>query len=223
MTILYVVGKVTEELRYSLRSVHAHMAHDAVALVGSPVRWLRGVNHMSYADRHRSRARNVTEKVMVACRSLDDPDIVVMWDDTFILDPWEARGLYYRDTISHQIIHIRGMGYGPTNAYRKALEATMQRFGRDAKFCGTHHPHLFDREKLIATCEEVLASPEPFELATAYGAMHGGDFIKVANAKPREWKVPQGAVFSSADQFERNPAYIAWRDAAFPEACPYEV
>lgn len=224
-TVLYVVGKVSDELRYSMRSL-SNMPHDGVVVVGTPVPWLRNATFIPCPDRHRERARNVTEKVGEALAQLDAAEVILMWDDIIIAQPWECRGLHYAGSIDNKLATIRRMGYGPGNRYRKAVEATRQAFGGTARFCGTHHPHLFDRERLQATVERSLASPVCYELATAYGAMHGEEagtvFIPSPNAKKIRWQEPTYPVISTNEEWERSRFYVSWRQRAFPHPSPWE-
>jgi len=225
MTILYIVGRVTEELRYSLRSVAANLPHDHIALSGSLPRWATGIQHIQAYDSHRDRARNVTQKVLAGLEQISGPDVVLMWDDVMILQPWRCDGLHWAGTLMERLMILKRRGTRPTGLYYRYIRGTMLTHGRDAKSCGTNHPHLFAREKLMQTCRASLAAPLPWELASAYGAMHGGNFIRTGNAKKVKWARPteKDYVLSTNDSWEGDPDYLAWRGEAFPEPCRYEA
>lgn len=89
-----------EELRYSLRSVAAHLDHGRVWIVGDRPGWATNVQHVK-TRQEGTVWRNSTDNLLAACR---DPRIsdrfVFMNDDYFILRPISEVPAHHKGLIS---------------------------------------------------------------------------------------------------------------------------
>lgn len=82
--VVYIVGpdERTDELRYSLRSLAAHVDHDDVYIVGHCPDWVVDVHHVDTGQIGLSRA-NARRNVEVATRIEGLSDPFMLWNDDF--------------------------------------------------------------------------------------------------------------------------------------------
>lgn len=152
--IVYVLGTGSgwgdNELRYSLRSLSTYMSDlGTVYVVGHRPRWLDGVVHLPWPDRHRCKERNIMEKLAYACGHPDlSKQFLHIHDDHFMLSPgagitvpyWHAGPL---DKLAeHMKRKSPGNHWGDAvaNTY-KALSAA----GHSIHNFDIHYPMLFDK------------------------------------------------------------------------------
>jgi glycosyltransferase involved in cell wall biosynthesis len=135
------------ELRYCLRSIERHFEElGQVWIVGHKPTWLRGVRHMPFGDRHRSKDVNIIRKIAAACRSGLSDRFVFWSDDQVLLRPlvWPQLGPYV----------WRDLAAKPANGKRwhRRLLATrdwLASRGLPTMHGDTHVPIPMDRKKFL--------------------------------------------------------------------------
>ena len=97
-SVWFVRPGPNEELRYSLRSAHAHVGVENVWIVGDPPRWYTGPRIPG--NRHGTKQRNVYDNVRILAEHPDLPDEVAVWnDDMYALTPAKVE-MNYRATLA---------------------------------------------------------------------------------------------------------------------------
>lgn len=198
-----------DELRWSCRSLR-NVAHDRVIFSGACPRWVTDQVHVMGVDFSHDRARNVQRKVLDALK-VCGPDVVVISDDMFILQPLEMVGMHYCGTLAERVSKARATRQ-EGDQWRLAMEATGETCGMDALDCGAHWPQRYDRDLLGAVLERSLAMPRCIDFACLYAATHRPVMRKVRQAKRPAWEVPgdEVEVLSTHPHWERDPQYRAW-------------
>lgn len=102
MDIVYVVGNRSawddNELKYSLRSVHAHVQDvENVYIIGYKPPFVNDeAIFIPYDDKHTNSARNIAEKLHYVCRHSDVSDeFLFMADDMYFLEPTTIKKYAY--------------------------------------------------------------------------------------------------------------------------------
>ena len=125
--LVYVLGAGSlwddNELRFSLRSLHAHVRGTGrLYVVGRAPRWLTNATVLQYPDKHACKERNIMEKMAYACGHPDlTPTFLSVHDDHLALAPtavldipnWRGRTLAQLAT-----------GINPRNHWRDAVLTT---------------------------------------------------------------------------------------------------
>ena len=138
MTLVYVVrpGERNERLRYSLRSVAAHLPHARVVIAGHKPSWVKGVEHVPIHQPlpHRSDMPGMIRRV---CEAFVADEWVLMNDDFFALTPSPAVENVYTMELS-ALAYQTGWRSG---WYKRAREYTEQLL----LLRGVRLPMSFDR------------------------------------------------------------------------------
>ena len=222
--ILYIVGEHSEwrhqELRYSLRSLK-NMEHASVTISGTMPSWVKDVAHVQGNDTSSNRAENVQRKILAALDQVGDK-VIVMWDDIYIMEPWNPVGITYLGPLANRITNCGKR----IDQWSKSVRATMdlcKSIGfHEPLDCGTHHPHLYDRDELREVVELSLRNGA-VDFTTLYGAICSPMMTKGHNAKVKKWEGSfDKAILSSSPRIEKNTNFRAWINARFPEKSPYE-
>ncbi|MGW5122974.1 hypothetical protein ACWEQ7_02735 [Streptomyces sp. NPDC004069] len=228
MDIVYVVkpGDDNEELRYSLRSLAAHLPHERVWLAGHRPAWVSDeVGHIPVAQKG-SRFRNSTGNLHAACEHPDVAEHFVYFnDDFFLMQPLDQVPVLHRGDVREVIAAT------PHSQYRVGAMQTlavMRRIGLDGDgpllSYELHLPMPMSKAHML----KVLlagASVPALHKRTLYGNFHhiGGDQVTDVKIKGPYDPGPDGPFLSTTEaSFERGAVGERIR-AAFPEPCRYET
>ena len=211
-----------EELRYSLRSAHAHVGVENVWIVGDPPPWYTGPRIKG--NRFGTKQRNVYDNVRILAEHPDLPAEVAVWnDDMYALEP-VAVEMAWRCLLDEHLGNLRGRGW-----WWQSLMLTrtyLRRHGhRDPLSYELHRPFPIVRADMARILRDAakVRPDNPPQWRTLYGVITdaGGDQAdhdgKVYGAgRP----VPSGPWLSTSDG---NVGRIMDRlEETFPEASPWE-
>lgn len=207
-----------EELRYSLRSVAAHMPHDRIFVVGPAIPdWLVGVEHIPTREGNGKWA-NIMEAMRTACAASDlSSDVVYMNDDFFVMEP----------VLAIPIAH-RGPLVGTGNGSYSQLFAATGRVLRELSISGPlrsyelHMPFAFNKGAMatvlrMADPREIVHTRSLYANYWSIGGEHADD-VKVRGGFTA---LPRGPFISTSSASWRGPAGAAIR-ATFTQPSIYE-
>lgn len=208
------------ELRYSLRSL-SNMPHSRVIVAGDSPRVKLNVIKVGVArelNRYAASTRNIFE----AARQVVETDhFIVMNDDIFVLEPWTFRH-EHRCTIEEYL----GSDL-PKGDYRRHTAKTrdiLKAHGvADPLFFGMHTPTVYERSKLIDLVKEFKG--KRYLLRTLYHNLFPQPSERREDVKVRTWagEPIHQDVLSISDGCARDPQFLAWIAARFPDPSPYEA
>ena len=223
-------GDNNPHLRYTLRSIAAHVPHRRVWIAGHMPPWVRGVGHIPTAQRHATKYQNSRSNWKAAFDHPEVTDQVLIFNDDFFvmrdlpgLPPVWHRGRC-REVYAHFERQIRRPG-----RYMLGMRQTMDLLadlGHDDPLCyELHVPMLIERERYLEVWEIAQRIKYPHS-RTLYGVLNhvGGTQMrdpKITHTGPH---FNRGSLFlstmSSAFQRGQVGAYIR---SVFPAACRYEA
>lgn len=214
---VYIVGpqQDTDELRYSLRSLAAHVDHDQVYIVGYCPEWVTNVWHINIPQefgRLFNAVRNV--QAATACDAISDP--LMLWhDDMFAMRPVGELPVMTRGPITPRLTQ--------RDSYRREF-TRVEEYLREAHnvedpwaYDAIHVPQWY-RKKLLA---DIIDTGQTL-YATVYGNLHRAQRgMVVNNAKnppasvEHEWLSTNGSSFAGpiGDHIRKT----------FPYPCRYEL
>lgn len=125
VAVYFVRAGDNPELRYSLRSLDAHVDDITdVVIVGHAEPWLRNVTVIPGNPHGTAKWRNVWANVRIAAEHPDLPDdIVYLNDDFYAVRPADTR-MTWRCTLDQHIATL------PPSPWRRSLEVTRRHFRR---------------------------------------------------------------------------------------------
>lgn len=229
--IVYVVGPGdrNEELRFSLRSLAAHLPHEKVWIAGHRPDWVSDeVGHIPVAQT-RTRFQNSTANMRAAC---EHPDVggeagefVYFNDDFFVMQPLEGGvPLQHRGPLRDVIASTR------SSLYRRGAQSTLLLMGRlgmedDGELLSyeLHAPLVVHKESMLKALD--LGAPLPvLHKRTLYGNLIrlGGDQVPDVKVKTLDDPGPGGLFVSTTDATFAQGAVGERIRAAFPDPCRYE-
>lgn len=229
--IIYPVrpGDVNEELRYSLRSLHANVANvGTVWVIGYQPSWLTGVEYIDGGNATSNGHANVYQNILTAARhKAVSEDVLIFNDDFFVTEPLEEMVTGYRGTLVEHLSLPR-LRTSTKSWWRDSLTTTqvcLQALGfKDPLSYELHVPFPAKRSLMAETLErfaEVTPSNPP-QWRTLYGNLH---------PDPQARRMPDSKVFTGGAV--RRPFHsttdLSWKHfkvkltAMFPTASPYEL
>lgn len=226
MDVVYVVGpqKRTDELRYSLRSLAAHVPHDRVWIVGHKPRWVRGVEHIPRGQ-FSTKWLNSTANLRAACEHPDVADeFVYMNDDFFIMRPLEETPVLHRGPVADVAART------PLSRYRAGMMATarvLRSQGVEEPLSYEMHvPLVVDKAKMLNALNLPEARSIPvLHKRTLYGNLAGigGEQAPDVKVQSASQEPPEDPLFLSTNSgaFTDGPVGQLIREA-FPDPCRYE-
>lgn len=153
--VVYVLGRGSywqdNELRYSLRSLERFITGiGTIYVVGQKPKWLTGVTHLQYPDRHACKERNIMEKMAYCCGHPDlSQQFLHVHDDHTALAPMAATDI---PNWAGSTLERLAKGVKKTNHWRDAVintsEALRARGFKTYNF-DLHYPMLFDKTKFL--------------------------------------------------------------------------
>jgi hypothetical protein len=149
--LVYVLGAGSQwddnELRYSLRSLHAYVTGlGKLYVVGKCPGWLTNAVHLPYPDKYACKERNIMEKVAYACGHPDlSQTFLHVHDDHMALAPAKALEIpNWRGRTLGQL----AMAINSRNHWRDAVmntQAALDAAGHTAWNFDLHYPILMDK------------------------------------------------------------------------------
>ena len=217
--VVYLCGPaVGDELRYSLRSVAAHLPHDRVWIVGHQPRWVRQVEQIPVPQPAGQKWSNQEANLRAYCQQRDGTDRFLLFnDDFFVMRPLGQVPVWHRGPIGDLVGTYRQR----RDEFVQRLRNTAAHVGLDApSYDSIHTPMLLDKGRLLDVLDSM---PAKTLFRTVYGnryqiggTVHGD--VKVKTNQPAH----AGALLSTDDSgFLRGPAGKMIR-ARFPRRSPYE-
>lgn len=152
LTLAYVVrpGEHNERLRYSLRSIAAHLPYAHVVVIGHKPSWVRGVEHVYVLQPHGHRS-NVPGLIRHFVEAKVADEWVLMNDDFFAMKPDPCIENVYSTTLE-QLAYKPGWRSG---WYKRARDVT----ARLLEHRGVVDPMSYDRvHRPMAMNNEILVS-----------------------------------------------------------------
>lgn len=216
-------GDSNEELRFTLRSVEAHLPHANVWIVGHQPSWVTGVNFIP-GNLHTPRS-NLWHNLLAFCQHPDTPDrFVITNDDIMVTEPVPQVEVLYRGTLKDHI-NMRRVQRG-ASWWRDSLNTTLvylQGAGHpDPLSYELHVPFLADkhlmRETLLKTADVTPHNPPQWR--TLYGVLNDIGGRQSTDSKAYQ-PGPVRAPYHSTE--DRSWRYFATQlRKAFPEPGKYE-
>lgn len=229
--VVYVVGPGdrNEELRYSLRSLAAHLPHEQVWIAGHRPDWVSDdVGHIPVAQT-RSRFQNSTANMHAAC---EHPEVggeagefVYFNDDFFVMQPLDdGVPLQHRGPLREVIASTR------SSLYRRGAQSTlhlMRRLGMedDGELLSyeLHAPLIVHKKSMLQALDAGRSLPV-LHKRTLYGNLIrlGGDQVPDVKVQTLDDPGSDGPFVSTTDgAFAHGAVGQRIRDA-FPDPCRYE-
>lgn len=174
-TLVYPVrqGYRNESLRYSLRSIIAHVPHDRVIIAGYRPAWVKDVEYISVPQLRNDKG-NVRKILSAVCNDPRTPDeFILMNDDFFALTPNPEIPLVYTGLLQ-ELDQYTGWQHG---WYKNAMENTLkvlQESGikQPLSYDRVHRPLPIQRESLKSALES--AKTHTVLHRSLYGNLFGG-------------------------------------------------
>lgn len=227
--IVYPVrpGEVNEELRFSLRSLHANVPDvGTVWVVGHKPAWLTGVTVIPGGNSAGNSHANVYQNVLRAMRHRAvSEDVVVFNDDFFVTEPVVSLPMGYRGTLSEHLALPR-LRANTKSWWRESLLTTqvcLQAIGIDKPLSyELHVPFPVQRSLMLETLERFsnITPKNPPQWRTLYGNLHESNPVKMSDSKVFHGGALRRPFHSTTD--------LSWKhfrtklSTMFPDPSPYE-
>lgn len=217
-------GDRNEELRYSLRSLAAHVPHDRVWIAGHCPPWVTGVHHIPVPQNGRSRFANSTANMRAACEHPDVSDTFAYFNDDFFVlrDLPDGVPVLHRGPVADVVAAT------PHSAYRMGAIATarlLRHLGYPEPLSyELHMPMTVHRAGMLEAIERGRNLPVMHK-RTLYGNLAGigGEQVPDCKIVDRNAPIPAGVwcVSTSDQSFAAGLVGRQVRDM-FGEPCRYE-
>lgn len=226
MDAVYIVrpGDHNEELRYSLRSVAAHLRPDRLWIVGHLPPWVTGVHHIP-GNRHDTAALNVHDNLAIACAEIPAETLVILNDDFYLMRPVTELPAWWRCPLDEHIAKVASRG-----PWKRSLEATRtwltDRGFTDPRSYELHVPVEMDRDRLAWVLDETRGPAEPPQWRTIYGNHFWPDADQHPDCKARTnvTRVDLTLPFLSTEDFTFGRSKVGRLvRSTFTEPCTYET
>ena len=211
------------ELRYSLRSLHRHLPHGKVIVVGARPPWLRNVVHIPARDPHRFPSLNTMAKLRTALTSGEVGErFVLMNDDFFFLRDFDELPVYHGGSL------YVASKFKTSSYHGMAITSTWRLLAKrmsNARLFDLHFPTCADTDRALDIMDEVPRGT-PFLFATLYHNRVGTRATKHADFKVRRaWKqpAPSCSFVSVDDGVVSDFEFRAWARRTYPDPSPFEA
>lgn len=231
MDLVYPVraGNANEELRYSLRSMQAHLPHGNVYLIGAPPAWTQNVVLVPHRQGSNVRT-NTTTSMRLACTHPDVSDpFVWMNDDYFLMKPLLVVPRLNRGPIDSVIAELAPK----KDSYAQGMVATKRLLIDNGFIEGNvisyelHAPFIVHKTAMLYALKVHDDSKQGnLHKRTLYGNIfdYGGEEVpdhKIVN-KIAQWDRDCLFISTSDTSFREHPVGN-WIRSHFQEPSPYEV
>ena len=210
-----------EELRYSLRSAHAHVGVENVWIVGDPPPWYTGP--LIPGNRHGTTQRNVYDNVRILSEHPDPPAEIAVWnDDFFALAPVEVE-MAHKGSLADSIAGLRDGSW-----WKDSLTVTWDYLRskgiEDPISYELHRPFPITRSAMASVLADAadVCPGNPPQWRTLYGNLNDAGGVRGRDGKLfRRTKKPTGVWLSTdeAHSWDRVRARIR---RMFREPSPWE-
>lgn len=232
MDAVYMVrpGPV-EELRYSLRSLAAHVEHDRVWIFGSAPSWVaKGPDKVTVVAREKKSTKyaTTTGHLMAMCKHPGVSDPFVLWmDDVYAVRPVGPMPALHLGDLDRRLARYVNLRSTWASGMRSTARMLHERYPDRALLSyEAHAPLIVHKAAMLEALQlaDWLGIPAPHK-RTIYGnvAQLGG----IELAQDPKWvtqaaQPPKGAWLSSDDASFRSltKPILRW---LFPDAGPYEI
>lgn len=226
--IVYVVrpGEHNQQLRYSLRSVAAHLPHGRVWIAGYCPRWARDVGAIPVPKRATKYASSTANLRAAAEHPEVAEEFLYFNDDFFIMKPLAAAPVLHRGPVARVEAYYATRGRGQYLRGLRDTRALLAQLGHPNPLSyELHVPMPMSKARLLETLDTGAHLPV-LHKRTLYGAMHsvGGQQIPDPKILTRGPRFPRSTPFLSTmpDTFTHG-AVGAFVRARFPTPGPYET
>lgn len=196
-----------EELRYSIRSVYAHIKNPKIWVIGGKPDWYCG-NYIS-VPQNKTKYENVANNLRVLCKSdqISD-DFILMNDDFFIMKDLDEIPTVYGGTLRDKIISYRK--YAKHSSYTKLLSKTEKELHSlgilNPLDYAIHTPMPMNKSNLSKVISTDLS------IKTMYGNLFKVEAIKMSDVKVYD----KGPLLSkSYDYTQEDSIFISSNDTSF--------
>lgn len=229
MDILVTVGpRLTEELRYCLRSIEANLPHGDIWMLGNVPTWATNAVRPCRTSQQKDAHTNVKSNLRWF---LDDPatpdEFYLFNDDFFVMEPIKSVPAMHLGSLEGHVARLRAMSCSPHGAYVIALECTLAALrvaGHDDPLSyEAHVPMQMTKDGLSRTLDFIGHRVRLHE-RSVYAALHNleGSYITDVKVWEPTHKIPDGPFLSTNNQsFARLAVGRHIRDR-FPTPCRYE-
>jgi hypothetical protein len=218
-------GDDNDELRYSLRSLEAHLPPaETVWIVGYKPNWLTGVEFIP-GNRFPTKERNVYDNVRLICDHPDMPaEVVIMNDDFIALEPAIPR-MAYRATLAAHIASLRNRGTWYQSLVNARDWLTQQGHTGLLSY-ELHRPFPVNTQRMGQVLEEAAGvDPScPPQWRTIYGNRWACPGVLDSDGKVygSSTPVPSGPWLSTTDQSFTHPRVQRLLTATFEKPSRWE-
>lgn len=226
LSVVYMSGPQSEEMRYSLRSL-VNYPHSNVVIVGDlpsfvnpkRVTFIPGNN---FQNKH----RNTTHNLFLACQSPAVSEKFALFnDDFFVTEPVEPAN-YHRGRISELLQELKAANWSQ-GRYIEGMKATAQIIGGDPYSYDIHVPMLIEKSKYIAMLNdwsEKIKSQKVFHKRTLYGHLYINDATYMKDPKVQDKYGHIQYPYTSTNEDTFNAGFVGQElRKLFPRKCEYEL
>lgn len=139
------------ELRYTLRGIRQHLLnYKDIYIVGECPKWLTNVIHLPYLEYEigaKHKETNIFNKLLYACKFIDDNRFMYMNDDHFLISELNADNMspYYNMTLEQLLSKRR-----ERDPYYKVIQNTIDLIGDDKFNYDIHCPMIMYHDALMS-------------------------------------------------------------------------
>lgn len=215
MNLVYPVrpGDQNEELRFSLRSVAAHVPHELVFIAGHVPAWCANVVGLEL-EQTGSKYQNSTANLRAVLEhELAGDELVLVNDDMYALEPLEGPPAVLHRGPVRALLETRYGGRRRSD-YGEGMAATLELLERlgypDPLSYELHVPLVIDRELMLEVLELMAREPHTgLHKRTIYGAL-----ANLAGELARDVKV----TFGAPTREHLAGTWLSTDDRSFPRA-----
>jgi hypothetical protein len=226
LDVVYPVKRTrdgNEELRYSLRSLHAHVPHGRVWVLGDTVQWLANVTVLPRPQEGIDQYAKVRGHLAEMVRHPDCPPRFALWnDDFFRMAPRDAYETVHRGPLATMAAELAPLG----NRFARSLTQTLQLLtarGITQPLSYEHHqPLVVDRDVLRLVLDRWADLQQPWQWRSVLA-----NVAALGGVEALDVKVHDPAALPAGGWASTSPA--AWQGATgqqirarFTEPSPYE-
>lgn len=215
------------ELRYSLRSLR-NIPHGNVFIIGYKPERVRNIIHIPFRDDPKYKAKNVIEKIKLACQ---DPRLsdtfVFMCDDFYIRIPITDVPYYWKWYISQHLQIRENMKKKWRSFFTFSCDVIRKTFKLTDKDFENHFPFIYEKDKYLKMLDTYDFSTWNL-YRSAYCKLYGipGEYhrdckLALSNYKKRD--LSQFTFFSSRNDFAKTEKFVMIMDRLFPDKSEYEA
>ena len=206
MDVVYIVrpGDDNEELRYSLRSIDANLAHARVVIAGYKPDWVKNVYYIA-TDQTSDKYTNAANNWAAA---MADPevteDFIAMNDDFYVMQELQALPVQHRGLLE-DVIGYYAKHPGPYIANMRRTRDLLKQLGCDQPYSyALHTPMVMKKHwrKIATQAAAVYGYPEhKIQMRTLYGNLWriGGEAIADVKTSSADHKPKNNDMFLSSN------------------------